>query len=213
MNARLAELESVEKKSEPRWTEFSMVALNRNIVATCSCGDKRLVRIDSVFTSKSCKCRLEFKSIHGGTGTDIYNIWCNIKARTENPQHPRYKDYGGRGITLYKEWSDDFAKFRDYIGERPSKKHSIDRIDNDKGYIPNNVRWATPTVQRTNSRRVRLIEHNGESLPLKTMCDKYGINRATFKDRLKAGWTIADALETPPMPSGHKRTMYNQLIA
>lgn len=150
-----------------------------------------------------------FKPKHGGTGTYLYNLWIGIKARVSNTNSPRYKDYGGRGINIAPEWANSFETFKNYvlsnIGNKPSTKYSLDRIDNEKGYAPGNIRWADNTTQRINSRRVHLIEHNGETLPLKTMCDKYGINRATFKDRLSYGWSVKDALETPTMRAGQKR--------
>lgn len=149
-----------------------------------------------------------FKPTHKGTGTYLYNLWIGVKSRTTNANNPRYKDYGGRGISIAPEWVKSFQAFKDYIlssmGERPNG-YSLDRIDNNKGYEPGNIRWANDTTQRINSRRVRLIKHNGGTLPLKTMCDKYGINRATFKDRLSYGWSIKDALETPAMRPGEKR--------
>lgn len=86
------------------------------------------------------------------TGTAIYNRWRAIRQRTTNPTATGYKHYGGRGIHLCKEWTQSFKKFYEYMGEPPTPKHSIDRIDNSKGYEPGNVRWATKSEQAHNKR-------------------------------------------------------------
>lgn len=84
--------------------------------------------------------------------TPEYQTWLNVKARCGNPKNPRYADYGGRGILLFSPWQEDFAAFLAAVGPKPSPRHSIDRIDNDKGYEPGNVRWATPEEQSGNRR-------------------------------------------------------------
>ncbi|HZW04267.1 MAG TPA: hypothetical protein VFF68_10095 [Anaerolineaceae bacterium] len=92
-----------------------------------------------------------------GRYTKLYWVYAAIKQRCMNPNNKRFKDYGGRGITLYPEWANDYASFREYInkvlGPKPSPVHSLDRIDNDKGYEPGNLRWATPSTQNKNTRR------------------------------------------------------------
>lgn len=88
---------------------------------------------------------------HGMSRTPIYVLWTGIVQRTTNPNHHAYKHYGGRGITLCKEWRHDFAAFYAHVGDRPEGK-TLDRIDNDRGYEPGNVRWATPAEQRANRR-------------------------------------------------------------
>ena len=86
----------------------------------------------------------------------LYTTWQHIKQRCLNPAHCRYKDYGGRGITVYKDWIQSYAAFETYIlstlGPKPNNK-SLDRINNDKGYFPGNLRWASPIEQRHNRRR------------------------------------------------------------
>lgn len=86
-----------------------------------------------------------------------YRVWMMMHQRCENPNHIHYRHYGGRGIGIFEEWhkrhgKDGFGKFLEHIGKRPSLKYSIDRIDNDKGYEPGNVRWATSKEQRANQR-------------------------------------------------------------
>jgi hypothetical protein len=82
-----------------------------------------------------------------------HNIWASARYRCHNPNAASYKHYGGRGITMCDAWRENFSDFFEYLGPRPSKKHSIDRIDNDRGYEPGNVRWATRKMQSKNRRK------------------------------------------------------------
>jgi len=89
---------------------------------------------------------------HGQVNTSEYIAWLNARARCMNPKHPKYYRYGGRGITFCNEWN-DFSSFIDHIGKKPSADLTLDRIDNDKGYEPGNVRWATRKEQQNNKRQ------------------------------------------------------------
>ena len=82
----------------------------------------------------------------------LYKIWVNMKQRCYNPKHPRYADWGGRGIKVADRWLTSFETFAREVGDRPSPQHSLDRIDNNGGYGPMNVRWATKKEQRANQR-------------------------------------------------------------
>lgn len=86
----------------------------------------------------------------------LYHIWRQMRQRCSNPSRPYYRHYGGRGIRVCDLWEKSFAAFERDMGPRPSPKHSIDRIDNDKGYEPGNCRWATPKEQTRNRSNVRL---------------------------------------------------------
>lgn len=92
---------------------------------------------------------------HGGVGTPEYRIWTHMKGRCLNETDARYADYGGRGIIVCDRWVESFAAFLADMGPRPSKSHSIDRIDNDGGYEPSNCRWATDQEQSLNKRVYR----------------------------------------------------------
>ncbi len=89
---------------------------------------------------------------HGLSNTPEYKCWQQIKARCLSPKHRAYPDYGGRGITIFEEWANDFQSFLSHVGPRPSDRHSLDRIDNSRGYAPGNVHWATSDVQTANQR-------------------------------------------------------------
>lgn len=90
-------------------------------------------------------------SRHGLSQTPEYQVWRNMLRRCEDPTDPSYDDYGHRGITVCEQWH-DVAAFVADMGPRPSDKHSIDRIDNDRGYEPGNCRWATWSEQMRNKR-------------------------------------------------------------
>ena len=108
---------------------------------SCGCYQKRLIS--------------ETHKTHGLIETRLYRIWASIKDRTLNPKHKRYNDYGGRGITICEEWKNDFMSFYDWSisnGYEENKGLSIDRIDNDGNYCPENCRWTTSIIQNRNKR-------------------------------------------------------------
>ena len=98
---------------------------------------------------------------HGYAGTPEYHAWYSMIDRCTNPNHIHYRDYGGRGITVYEGWTQDPTPFIEYIGPRPSPQHSLDRKDNDKGYEPGNVHWATKSEQIKNQRSKHMHEDAG----------------------------------------------------
>jgi hypothetical protein len=89
---------------------------------------------------------------HGLIRRSEYRIWSLMKDRCLNPKSSNYPSYGGRGITIYEPWIHDFVAFLEYIGPRPTPRHSIDRIDNNSGYFPGNIKWSLPYEQRANQR-------------------------------------------------------------
>jgi hypothetical protein len=92
---------------------------------------------------------------HGMFGTPEYRAWNGIKSRCFNQKDSKYHNYGGRGITVHKEWADSFTAFFAYVGFRPHEGMSLDRIDTNGNYEPGNVRWAT-TIQQANNKRCTL---------------------------------------------------------
>lgn len=133
-------------------------------VCKCDCGTIKDFCKYSVLrsTSISCGC-IRGGTIHGLAQHPLYDIWYGIKRRCDNKKSKGYKNYGGRGIKYDESWRDNPKKFIDDIeknlGKRPSKKHSLDRIDNDKGYYIENLRWADYSEQARNKRIMTSTEH------------------------------------------------------
>jgi hypothetical protein len=136
---------------------------------------------------------------HGARRTRLYVIWTNMKARCLNPRNPAYASYGGRGIEICKDWRESFIMFRRDMGE-PSPGMEIDRIDNDKGYSPENCRWATCAEQSRNRRSARLLEINGTTKSMSEWAAETGISIGTVWSRLRLGWSAMDAVFRPFTP-------------
>jgi ribosomal protein S16 len=140
------------------------------------------------------------KPTHGLSYAPEYRAWQTMRLRCTDPDHPAYPNYGGRGIRVCKHWLDSPVAFVADMGTKPSEQHEIDRIDNDGHYEPGNCRWATRTENSRNRRNNRLIEHDGEVLPLVAWAERYRIGRDTVRKRLEAGWPVSEALTVPARP-------------
>lgn len=165
----------------------------------CICGKRIEVRGEYLRRkrTKSCGCCMaelvsKGKSKHGHSVTQdaskmkMYNVWISMRDRCNRPSKPGYQNYGGRGITVCERWN-SFANFLADMGNRPSPKHSIDRIDNDSGYSPENCRWATRQQQSENRRNVHKVSMNGITDTIKKHCRRLGINYGTITSRIRAG--------------------------
>lgn len=135
---------------------------------------------------------------HGMCTTPAYKNWFGMKARCTDPNHTGYPWYGARGITVCQEWRDSFEAFLRDVGERPSRQHTLDRIDNARGYEPGNVRWATRAEQMRNTRANRWLEFNGERLTIQDWAQRLGSTNATLHTRLERGWPLEKVLTTTP---------------
>jgi hypothetical protein len=143
-------------------TENSKEKVRFGIYKCGFCGTEFRASTQSILRgkTKSCGCYKkqnlkELKTKHGLGYTRLYNIWKSMKDRTLNPKCKKYSNYGGRGITICDEWKNDFMSFYNWAmsnGYEENKGLSIDRIDNDGGYSPENCRWTTQTIQSRNQR-------------------------------------------------------------
>lgn len=130
--------------------------------------------------------------------TPEYKVWSAMRSRCNNPRHASWKHYGGRGITVCERWS-LFSNFIEDMGMRPSKKHSIDRIDNNGNYEPSNCRWATWKEQGRNRRDNKVITYRGENRPLSEWVEILGVDAKIVDSRInRLGWSTEEAFETPP---------------
>jgi hypothetical protein len=127
-----------------------------------------------------------------------YYSWGAIKNRCLNKKNPAYCNYGGRGITMFTDWIDSFESFFSYVGNRPSSKHSIDRIENNGNYEPGNVKWSTKKEQANNRRSSQFFIFMNESKTLSEWSETTGISYDVIRQRInKYGWSIEKALTTP----------------
>lgn len=126
-----------------------------------------------------------------------FNIYYGMKARCLNKKVSSYKNYGGRGIKICSRWLESFDNFYEDMGEPPSLEYSIDRIDNNCDYSPENCRWVSREEQNNNTRQVRYFKYQGERLTTRQWAKKTGIHKSAIDERIKQRWTIEKALTTP----------------
>lgn len=119
-----------------------------------------------------------------------------MRQRCHYPKHAHFADYGGRGITVCERWN-DFTAFLADLGPKPTPKHSLDRIDVNGNYEPNNCRWATQTEQTRNARSNRLLTAFGETLPASVWAERNALDGGTVLNRINCGWPTELAVTKP----------------
>ena len=170
----------------------------------CDCGSEKIILGKSlrVGLTKSCGCIVNElrneRTRNKYKGTKLHNSWRAMKGRCMDKNNERYSNYGGRGIVVCDEWRNSFENFRKWALENGySYGLTIDRIDNDGNYEPNNCRWATSEEQANNKRDNHLIKCKGETKTLIQWADSLNINYSTLFSRLSSGWSIEKAFTTP----------------
>lgn len=149
------------------------------------------------------KDNVNFK--HGLKKHRLFAVWNDMKQRCFNPNCYAHKDYGGRGISVADEWKDDFLCFYKWAMNNGYRQGlTIDRIDNSKGYSPDNCRWATIKEQSNNRRSNRNITYKGQTRTLAQWSEELGMNFFTLRDRLDSGWSIEKAFTQPVMRKRNK---------
>ena len=182
---------------------------SRYAIWNCLCDCGRQHQTATAYLShgnvRSCGClgeerRMAAVTKHGFSRHPLYAIYRTMMHRCYNPKAGAYRHYGGRGIAVCQRWRESFLSFVEDMGPKPSPDHSIDRINNDGDYCPENCRWATPKQQARNwkNRNVR-YEHGGESLTLSEWAERLHIRRESIRDRINSGWPLSKALSTPPI--------------
>ena len=167
----------------------------------CECGEEVSIESGNLRSGNTCQCqkcaietRANGRRRHGHSwtskdkvGKKCYYTWQAMKRRCCNEGDARYLDYGGRGITICKEWRDDYLNFLSDMGLPPSISHQIDRKDNDGSYNPENCQWVTRKENARNKRNNRLIEIDGETKTLVEWSEISGVNYGTLKARIYRG--------------------------
>jgi len=154
-----------------------------------------------------CQCRqCEADAAGARHKRDPFNAektpWRKMRERCNAPGQHGYARYGGRGVTVCARW-DQFESFLEDMGTRPSSEHSIDRIDNNGDYEPNNCCWASRSEQQSNTSRNRLLTYRGVTLTMAEWARRLGMNIQTLHMRLtSAGWSVEKALSTPVKRKG-----------
>ena len=168
----------------------------------CDCGNKveRSTSELNAGSILSCGCLKheigEKLKKYNARDRKLYFRWSNIHNRCYNPNNPAYKRYGGRGITMCPEWKDDFFSFRDWAVQNGyDESLSLDRIDNNKGYSPENCRWVKTETQANNKRTNVLVTYNGISLTLKQWSNKLGVPYTTLQSRHYKGYSDIEIIE------------------
>lgn len=189
----------------------------RRVECACACGQV----VDVVFhaivsgNTKSCGCWRrqitgELSRKHGHCSrlkpTRVWMCWRNMLSRCLNTKNREYNNYGGRGITVCDSWRDSFAAFLADMGDCPTARHTIERIDNNASYCKENCKWATPAEQNRNKRTNHFLSLNGVTRTLVDWAAIIGIRHATLRERLENGWTIEQALTRAPVRNRRRDT-------
>ena len=157
----------------------------------CDCGNFKEVKRNCLVVghTKSCGClprKGNFK--HGQRRTRLYSTWLNIKDRCNNKNNSHFKYYGEKGIKMCDEWANDFLSFKNWAVENGYVEGlSIERIDNNKGYDPNNCKWIPTKEQARNRSNVKFQIINGEKMSLSEIAIKYNVNPSTIYGRYRRG--------------------------
>jgi len=179
----------------------------------CECGAITVVAGARLRNGKarSCSTRCGWTG-HGMHQSPEYSSWEHMKARCYNKSNGSYRLYGKKGIEVCERWKDSFENFYADMGPKPSRKHSVGRIDGTKGYSPENCRWETPTQQAGNTSRNVYLTYNGETKPIERWARELGIAPNTLRNRLKKGWDVEKALTCPPLQRGKNAPSYRKKL-
>ena len=174
----------------------------------CDCGNEVVKRGKDLISgnTRSCGClhkeqlaeRNHKNRVHGGGHTRLYNIYSNMMNRCYNIKQAEYHNYGGRGVSICKEWRDSFVTFREWaIANGYNDTLTIDRIDVNGNYEPPNCRWITKAEQQFNKTNTRYFEYKGQKKCLAEWAEIFSMNKPTLYNRVyNLGWSIDKALET-----------------
>lgn len=162
----------------------------------CDCGKKKFIEVRNLQDglTRSCGClQKDTATTHGMKKHPLYRRWINMMSRCYNPHHKNYHQYGGRGITVCKRWH-NVANYVSDMEKGYSDKMQVDRIDNSKGYSPENCKWVSCKVQQNNRRNNVRISFQGKTMTIAEWSNHLGILYITLYQRIIRGWPLDKAL-------------------
>lgn len=198
----MAYIDKVGKKNN-RLLVISVSDKKGYLNCICDCGKEKVVSASNFSKTGSCGCYhnevliMQTKTHGEGAGkrTPEYNTWASIKGRCTCVTNKKYKNYGGRGVQICDRWKNSFENFLQDMGRRPLGCNSIDRINNNGNYSPDNCRWATNNQQSNNKTTSVFMEHNGEVLTASQWSLKLGLKYSIIQQANKKGKSISDIIK------------------
>ena len=177
----------------------------------CCCGREVPVRGDHLVSGKRKSCGFNCRPTIRQVAPSEYAAWLGTRNRCYNKQGRNYANYGGRGICVCNRWKNSFENFLSDMGPKLSPKHTLDRYpDNNGNYEPGNCRWATAKEQMRNTRNTIYVESGGERIPLIDLTQRVGVSKGLVLHRLRTGWSLDEALLTPPKKPTDSRKRQRQ---
>jgi hypothetical protein len=181
---------------------------NRMFLCRCECGKEKTIRLLHLVRGRILSCGCDGFVKHGMTSSEVYTTWRGMKNRCYGEKTIQPHLYKDKGITVCKEWKRNFIVFRDWAFLNGFKHGlQLDRIENDKGYSPENCRFVTPSVNGRNKDNTLKVIYKGVSRPLKEVLDELNISDRYYltHGRIKRGWDHEKAITTPPRKGNYIR--------
>lgn len=186
----------------------------RGFLCKCDCGNNKKVRLSHLRHNRVISCGCENGGLHGESNTPLHTIWRGMKNRVQE-YHSESHLYYDRGIKLYKQWEESYIKFRGWALDNGYKEGlTIDREDNDKGYFPDNCRFVPQYVNNANRRNTHFVNYKGEDIAFTLLIRRKGLteNEATIRGRIKRGWKVKDAIDTPIRRGNYRTKIKNEML-
>lgn len=177
----------------------------------CNCGNTTVVNSSALKKGqKRCRKCTSYvtNQIHGMSNTKVYHCWESMKSRCYRQKDKSYSRYGGRGIKICDRWLNSFENFLEDMGE-PNKNETLDRIDNDGDYTPENCRWADSKTQSNNRRNTTKLTLGEVTHSLSKWSEITGIRADCIRSRLEDGWSIEEALKRPAKARNKRIITFN----
>lgn len=185
----------------PIRSESFTIAKRSFVLVRCECGAIKSERTDHLDRQNQCRCSNRIRGLEDKRHPlyGAYRSWGKMKDRVLNENHAHHDHYGGRGIKICDEWLNSFEAFARDMGPRPDGL-TLDRIDNDGDYTPENCKWSTMTEQNRNKTNGRLVTIDGVTASVTELCEMLGMDRELLYNRLNRGWSVEAALTYPKYP-------------